>query len=289
MKKVRIGVIGCGGIGLGKHIHEMLECEDAVITAICDINPDALARAKEKIGTDVACYTDYKDLVADENVDAIEVCTPNNLHAEMAIAALEAGKPVNLEKPIAMNYDEAMKIIEAEKNSSAFGMTCFTYRFMPAVRYATYLMSQGVIGDVIGLNATYAKCSAYWEGRRLEWRFVKELAASGVAGDLGVHLVDLAQRLAGNITELCAMTEIVVKERTTLDGSAVAPVETDDNCFFLARFAGGGMGSFHITRAAIGHKNTIRYDVYGTKGSMTFELQKPVPDTIILTDRKSVV
>ncbi len=284
MSKIRVGVIGTGGIAMSRHIPELLECLDAEIVAICDINPDALAKAKEKIGNEnVKCYTDYKELIADPDVDAVEVCTPNNLHARMAIAALEAGKPVNLEKPVAMSYDEALSIIEAEKKSSAFGMTCFTYRFMPAVRYAVHLMKQGLLGDIVGLNVTYAKCSAFWEGRPLEWRFVKDSAGSGVAGDLGVHLVDFAQLLAGEISELCAMTEIVVKERPTLDGSAIAPVETDDNCFFLARFASGAMGTFHVTRAAIGHPNTIRYDVYGTKGSITVELTKTVPDTVFLT------
>ncbi len=284
MKKVRIGIIGCGGIARGRHIPELLKCNDAIITTICDIEDGCLAQAREKIGGErVKCYKDYKQLISDECVDAVEICTPNYLHAEMAIACFEAGKPVNLEKPIAMSYDEAKKIIETEKKSATFGMTCFTYRFMPSVRYAVHLMEQGVIGDVIGVNATYAKSSALWEGRRLEWRFIKELAAAGVSADLGVHMVDLAQLLAGEITELAAMTDIVVKERTTLDGSAVAPVETDDNCFFLARFAGGASGTFHITRAAIGHANTIKFDVYGTKGSISFVLDKPVPDTLILT------
>lgn len=283
MKKVKIGIIGVGGIATGRHIPELLECKDAEIAAICDIDEQRLESARLLANLpQEKCYTDYKALIADADVEAVEVCTPNYLHAEMAITVLEAGKPLSLEKPIAMNYDEAFAITEAEKASSAFGMTCFTYRFMPAVRYALHLMSENIIGDVIGLNVTYAKNSAFWEGRRLEWRFVKEYAASGVAGDLGVHLVDLAQMLAGEIVELCAMTDIVVKERVTLDGSSTAKVETDDNCFFLARFKNGASGTFHITRAAIGHSNTIRYDVYGTKGSLSFVLDKPIPDTVIL-------
>ena len=283
MKKIRIGIIGVGGIGKGRHLNEMLKCEGAEVVALCDIDAERLEAARQLAGiSQDKCYTDYHELIDDADVDAVEVCTPNYLHAEMAIAVLNAGKPLNLEKPIAMNYDEALKIVEAERASDTFGMTCFTYRFMPSVRYACQLMKENVIGDIVGLNVTYAKSSAFWEGRRLEWRFVKEYAASGVAGDLGVHLVDLAQLLAGEICELCAMTDIVVKERITLDGSKVASVETDDNCFFLARFKNGASGTFHITRSAIGHSNTIRYDVYGTKGSISFVLDKSVPDTIIL-------
>ena len=276
MRKVRIGIIGFGEIARGRHVTELLDCPDAEIVAVCDISDKALEKAKEKLGiSDEKCYKDYRDLIVDPDVDAVEVCTPNYMHAEIAIAALNAGKPVNLEKPVAMNYEQALKIVEAERNSTAFGMTCFTYRFFPAVRYAKHLVDNGIVGDIIGLNVAYLKNSAFWEGRRLEWRFVKDLAGSGVVGDLAVHLIDLAQLLAGDIVKLCATCDINIKERTTLDGTSVKPVETEDSCSFLARFESGAEGSFHITRSAMGHKNTIRYDVYGTKGSISFDLNDP--------------
>lgn len=276
MNTVRIGIIGTGGIANNKHIKELLKCENARIVALCDIDEKALKRSAEKVGiASERCYKDYVDLIADPEVDAIEVCTPNFCHAEMARAVLAAGKPLNLEKPIAMTYDEAMSIVEAEKNSTAFGMTCFSYRFMPAVRYAKHLVDEGAIGNIVGLNVAYLKSSAYWEGRPLEWRFEKEKAGSGVIGDLGVHLIDLAQLLAGSIEELCATKQTVVKERPTLDGNGVGRVTTDDSCSVLARFACGAEGCFHITRCAIGHRNTIRYDVYGDKGSISFDLNDP--------------
>ncbi|MBR2908001.1 MAG: Gfo/Idh/MocA family oxidoreductase [Clostridia bacterium] len=276
MKKIRVGIIGTGGIAMGRHIRELLACEDAEIIALCDIDPNRLGKAREKTGVlPEKCYEDYRKLIADPDVDAVEICTPNYLHAEMAIAALRAGKPTNLEKPIAMSYDEAKAIVEAEKTSGTLGMTCFTYRFMPAVRYAKHLVDEGLLGDVIGLNVAYLKNSAFWEGRRLEWRFEKSKAASGVIGDLGVHLIDLAQLLAGQIKEVCASRGIVVNERKRLDSEELAPVETEDRCSFIAHFENGAEGSFHITRCAIGHKNTIRYDVYGTKGSISFDLNDP--------------
>ena len=276
MKTVRIGIVGTGGVANYRHINELLKCENAKIVALCDIDPSALKRSAEKAGVAAEkCYADYRDLIADPEVDAVEVCTPNFNHAEIAKAVLAAGKPLNLEKPIAMSYGEAMSIVESEKNSTSFGMTCFTYRFMPAVRYAKHLVKQGVVGNIVGLNVAYLKNSAYWEGRPLEWRFEKEKAGSGVVGDLAVHLIDLAQLLAGNIVELCATKQTVVKERPTLDGKSIGRVTTDDSCSFIARFECGAEGGFHITRCAIGHQNTIRYDVYGDRVSISFDLNYP--------------
>lgn len=281
MKKIRIGIIGTGGVAQSRHIKELIACEKAQIVALCDVDPKNLEKAREKTGVSAEkCYADYRDLLADPEVDAVEICTPNCLHAEMAVAALRAGKPINLEKPVAMNRGEAETILVTAKESGTLGMTCFTYRFMPAVRYAKHLVDGGLIGDVIGLNVAYLKDSAFWEGRRLEWRFVKEKAASGVIGDLGVHLIDLAQLLAGEIREVSAIRRVVVKERMRLDSDETAPVETEDLCSFLAAFESGAEGSFHITRCAIGHKNTIRYDVYGTKGSISFDLNDPKTLTV---------
>ena len=276
MKIVNIGIIGIGRIAIGRHIKELLNCPNAKIVALCDIDEKAIEKAVEKFKLyDVKRYTDYKDLIADSEVEAIEVCTPNHLHSKMAVEILEAGKPVNLEKPVSLSYDEALSIVEAEKQSTSFGMTCFTYRFMPAVRYAKELVDAGVIGDVIGLNVAYLKNSALWEGIRLEWRFVKDKAGSGVIGDLGVHLIDLAQLLAGKLISVCAIRNTVIKERKCLDSEEYAPVETDDLCGFISIFENGSSATFHITRCAIGHKNTIRYDVYGSKGSISFDLNKP--------------
>lgn len=282
MKKIKIGIVGLGGISY-KHIHELLACPEAEIAAICDINPEKIKEKNELIGlSPEKCYTDYRDLIADGEVDAVEICTPNHMHAEMAIAALTAGKPVNVEKPLAMHYEEACAILAAQKKSGAIGMTCFSYRFQPAVRYAKHLVETGALGEIIGLNVAYLKDSALWEGRRLEWRFVKEYAGSGVIGDLGVHLIDLAQLLAGEITGLISMQKTVVNERRRLDSEEIAPVETEDMCTFLATFASGADATFHITRAAAGYKNTIRYDVYGTKGSLSFDLDHPEKLTLCI-------
>ena len=193
----------------------------------------------------------------------------------MAIAALKAGKHVNLEKPIAMNYEEAKEILKAAEGGDRTVMTCFSYRFKPAVRYAKKLVSDGVLGDIVGINVAYLKESGLWEGRPLEWRFVKSEAGSGVICDLGVHLIDLAQLLAGKIVDVSAIKNTVIKERPLLNGEGIGKSETDDICAFLATFTTGAQGSFHITRCAPGNKNTIQYSVYGTRGSISFNLNNP--------------
>jgi len=203
MGTVRVGIIGTGGIANGKHIKELLECLDAKIVALCDVDPAALERTAARAGVPAEkCYKDYRDLIADPEVDAVEICTPNDLHAEMAKAVLAAGKFLNLEKPVTMNYEQALEVLAEEKKSAAFGMACFSYRFMPAVRYAKHLVDQKKLGNIVGLNVAYLKSSAFWQGRALEWRFEKEKAGSGVLSDLGSHLIDLAQLLAGDIVEL---------------------------------------------------------------------------------------
>ena len=275
MKKVKIGIIGVGGIA-NKHIAELLNCEDAEIVAICDINPAAIEAKNAKLHLPAEkCYSDYKELIADPDVEAVEICTPNHLHAEMAIAALEAGKPINLEKPIAMSYREALDIVDASKNVARPNMTCFSYRFKPAVRYAKHLVDSGALGEITGLNVAYLKNSALWEGRRLEWRFVKEYAGTGVLGDLGVHLIDMTRYLVGDLKSVCGDTEIVIKERKKLDSDEIGKVETDDYCAFMAKVGDNVHANFTITRCALGNANTIKYDIYGTEGVISFNLNNP--------------
>lgn len=287
MEKIKIGIVGLGGIS-GKHIRELLAISEAEIVAICDIDPARITEKNELLRLPPEkCYADYRDLIADPDVMAVEVCTPNHMHAEIAIAAARAGKPVNVEKPLALSYAEAKRMTEAAREAGVVGMTCFSYRFQPAVRYAKHLVDTGALGEIIGLNVAYLKDSALWEGRRLEWRFVEKYAGSGVIGDLGVHLIDLAQLLAGEITGLVAMKKTVVTERPRLDSDELAPVETEDMCTFLAAFGTGAHATFHITRAASGYKNTIRYDVYGTRGSISFDLDHPERLTLCIGEGRA--
>ena len=276
MEKIKVGIIGMGNITKNAHIPQLKDCEDAVITAICDIDPEALKKHGDALGIDEKYrFTDYNDLINCSEVDAVEVCTPNYLHSEMAIAAIKAGKPVNIEKPLALNLEQANAVSDALKANPVPSMMCFSYRFFPAVRYAKWILEQNLIGDVVSVDVAYLKSSALWEGRRLEWRFQKELAGTGVLGDLACHLIDMTHFLLGDIKSVSAKTRVVIKERKKLDSEEVANVTTDDYCSFIALLENDVNATFSITRCAVGNENTIKYDIFGTNGAISFNLNDP--------------
>ncbi len=277
----RIGIVGTGGIGKGAHIAPLSKLSNCKITALCDIDEKALSQAAESIGLDKAhCFYDYKELIDCDDVDAVEICTPNHMHVPIAEYAVSKGKPINVEKPLGLSADETKKLESLLKETGLTNMMCFSYRFRPAVRYAKQIIDRGLIGDVVGISVEYLKSSAFWEGRRLDWRFVKKYAGTGVLGDLGAHLIDMAQLLVGDITSVSAMAGTIVKKRLRLDCDEYADVETDDYCNFIAnirdRRTGGDVpANFAITRCAIGHNNTIKYDIFGTDGMIAFNLNDP--------------
>ena len=273
---IGIGIIGVGGIADNVHIPGINEAEGGQLVAICDTDKKRLNEIGDKYNIPQnRRFENYLDLIACSEVDAVEVCTPNYLHVPMAQAAAKAGKPINVEKPLSTNLTEAKKLGDTLLENSVPNMMCFSYRFKPAVRYAKEILNRGLLGDILSVNVEYLKSSAFWADRRLDWRFIKEYAGTGVLGDLGVHLIDMAQFLVGDMTRVCAEAGIVVKQRKRLDSDELGNVETDDYCNFMADFDCGAHGMFTITRCAIGHDNTIKYDIFGTKGVLSFNLNNP--------------
>lgn len=277
-KKVRIGLIGVGGIAQGAHLPPLTQSPDVEIAALCDVNPDTLRKVGDRYNVpESRRFSDYRDLVACPEVDAVEVCTPNNMHIPCALAAVQAGKPVNVEKPLALSCQDAQPLLNLLKEKPVVSMMCFSYRFRPAVQYAKHLLEQGLLGDLVSVRVEYLKDSAFWEGRRLDWRFDKTIAGTGVLGDLGAHLVDMTRYLLGEFRAVSADCGTIVKERKRLDSEEYAPVTTDDYCHFIARLGKNSeiFANFSISRCCIGHANTIRYDVYGSKGVLSFDLNNP--------------
>jgi predicted dehydrogenase len=216
------------------------------------------------------------------------VCTPGDTHAEIAIAALDAGKHVLCEKPLANSVAEAQAMTAAADRAAARGvlaMVGFTYRRVPAIALAKQLVEEGRIGQVRHVRAQYLQDWISDPLAPMSWRLEKDKAGSGTLGDIGAHIIDLTQHITGDrIDSVNGLLETFVHERplaadhgrlggTAVDGSQMGKVTVDDAAMFLARFASGAVGVFEATRFATGRKNAIRIEVNGTKGSLAFDFE----------------
>ncbi|HSI92883.1 MAG TPA: Gfo/Idh/MocA family oxidoreductase [Jiangellaceae bacterium] len=248
-------------------------------------NAAAATAVAEKFGWEHV-ETDWRALIARDDVDVVDVCTPGDTHAEIAIAALAAGKHVLCEKPLANSVPEAEAMAEAARMAQARGvrsMVGFTYRRVPAIKLARSLVAEGRLGTIRHVRAQYLQDWLIDPQAPLSWRLDKERAGSGALGDIGAHIVDLTQYITGErITGVSAMMETFVKERpvaASFDGLAgtagegVGPVTVDDAAIFLGRFSGGALATFEATRFATGRKNAIRIEINGTDGSLAFDFE----------------
>ncbi|MET0434131.1 MAG: Gfo/Idh/MocA family oxidoreductase [Cellulomonas sp.] len=231
----------------------------------------------------------WQELVARDDVDLVDICTPGRTHAEIAVAALEAGKHVLCEKPLANTIEEAEAMVAAAEAAAARGvrsMVGYTYRRVPAVQLARQLVADGRIGAVRHVRVQYLQDWLADPEAPLSWRLDKQQAGSGALGDIGSHAVDLAQFITGErLTGVSGLMETFVHERPVaaefagLHGSAAGPdaargpVTVDDAAVFLARLSGGGLGVFEATRFATGRKNAIRLEVNGDRGSLSFDFE----------------
>jgi len=247
------------------------------------------------IGPDVPTFADnwgwqentqnYKELVKRDDIDLVDICTPNNVHAEMAIAAAQQGKHILCEKPLAMNAKEAAAMVAAVKKSKVTNMVSFCYRRCPAVMLMRQMIQEGKLGRVYHVRARYLQDWIMDPTFPRVWRLVKAVAGSGVHGDLNAHIVDMARFLVGEITEVVGVTETFIKKRPLLVGSGGAGlrdkkgskkmgvVDVDDATAFLARFANGAIGTFEASRFAGGYKNALSIEVNGSKGSFRFSFE----------------
>jgi predicted dehydrogenase len=236
-----------------------------------------------------AVETDWHRLIEREDVDIVDICTPGDTHAEIAIAALAAGKHVLCEKPLANSVQEAEAMVaaaEAAKGRGIRSMVGFTYRRVPAIALARQLVAEGRIGRVLHVRAQYLQDWLTDPGSPLTWRLQKDRAGSGALGDIGAHIVDLTQHITGELlTGVCGLTETFVRERPLADpaayglngarssGGEMGEVTVDDATIFISRLSGGGLATFEATRFATGRKNAIRLEVNGTEGSLAFDFE----------------
>jgi len=204
--------------------------------------------------------TDWRKLIDRTDIDVIDIGAPNHLHAEIAIAAAEAGKIVWCEKPLAMNVAEAERMVKAVAGKP--NLVWFNYRRVPAIAFAKQLIDEGRVGEVYHYRATYLNSSGLNAARGNTWRYKKETAGSGAAGDLLSHLLDLALWLNGPISEVCGLLKTFVPGR-----------EVDDAAITLARFANGSVGTLEATRYGTGNRNRNMFEIHGSKGALVFNLE----------------
>lgn len=212
--------------------------------------------------------TDWRRVVERPDVDLVDICAPNNVHLEIAQAAAAAGKIIACEKPLAMDAAQGQQLVAAVAAAGKPNMVWFNYRRVPAIALAKQIVDEGRIGRVYHYRARYLQdwtiSADVPQGGNTLWRLDKSVSGSGVTGDLLAHSIDTATWLAGPITSVAATTETFVKERELQDEPGTRkPVEIDDACAFLARFAGGAMATFESTRYARGRKNESYFEING--------------------------
>jgi predicted dehydrogenase len=255
------------------------------MSVLCGRNPEAVAAAATKLGWNET-ETDWRKLLGRDDIQLIDICTPGDSHAEIAIAALEAGKHVLCEKPLANTVEEAEAMTAAAEAAAAKGirsMVGFTYRRVPAIGLARQLVAEGKLGTIRHVRAQYLQDWIADPEAPLSWRLDKDKAGSGALGDIGAHIIDLTQYITGDtIAEVSGQLETFVKERPVAAehsglagtaGSERGPVTVDDAAVFLARFGSGALGVFEATRFATGRKNAIRIEINGSLGSLAFDFE----------------
>ncbi|MFH8568519.1 Gfo/Idh/MocA family protein [Streptomyces sp. NPDC017993] len=246
------------------------------MNAVCGRDPAAVRAAADKLGW-AATETDWRQLIARDDVQLVDICTPGDSHAEIAVAALEAGKHVLCEKPLANSVAEAEAMTaaaEAARGRGQIAMVGFNYRRTPALALARRMVTAGRIGRLRHVRAAYLQDWLVDPAAPMGWRLRREHAGSGALGDLGAHIVDLAQHLAGEwLTGVSALTETFVPERP-LPGGGRGRVTVDDAALFTGRFASGALASFEASRVAAGRKNSLRIELNGEHGSLAFDLER---------------
>ena len=227
--------------------------------------------------------TDWRKLVAREDIDLVDITTPNRTHRDIAVAAAQAGKHVFCEKPLVMNLAEAKEMLAAVEEAGVKHMVNFNYRRCPAVGLAKEMIEAGELGEIYHWRAAYLQDWIVDPEFPLVWRLRKQVAGSGSLGDLAAHSIDLARYLVGEIEEVVAMAQTFIKERplpTAMAGiSAEAgeergEVTVEDAAAFMAWFENGVFGTFEATRFALGRRNCNRFEINGSKGSLVFNMER---------------
>ena len=292
-QQLRVGMVGYAFMGAAhsqawRTVNHAFDLPlSARMTVVSGRSEDGVAAAAAKLGW-AEHTTDWRTLIARDDIDLIDICSPGDTHAEIALAALAAGKHVLCEKPLANTVVEAREMAAAATKAASAGvlaMCGFNYRRVPAVALMKQMIDAGRIGTIRHVRANYLQDWIVDPEFPLVWRLRKEVAGSGALGDIGAHIVDMTQFVTGqSITTVSAMTETFVKSRplpsasaglsASADGAQVGEVTVDDAALFLARLSGGAVATYEATRFATGRKNALRVEINGSLGTLAFDQER---------------
>jgi myo-inositol 2-dehydrogenase/D-chiro-inositol 1-dehydrogenase len=280
-KKVNVGLVGCGFMGRThsnafRQVNSFFQPEwQPVLKAVCARDGERAKAFAAQWGYESA-ETDWRKLVARPDIDLIDIASPNDTHAEIAIAAAGAGKMVLCEKPLGRNAAEAERMVTAVEKAGVANMVWYNYRRVPAVTLAKQLIDEGRLGRIFHYRAKFLQdwtiSKDLPQGGEGLWRLDVNVAGSGVTGDLLAHCIDTAMWLNGSIDQVIAMTETFIKERKHNLTGKVEKVGIDDASAFLARFANGSLATFEATRYARGHKALYTFEINGEHASIFWDL-----------------
>ena len=282
MKPLNIAMIGYGGIGrvhaLGYRaipFHYGLPAGAVKIAGVATTNPESAWAAGQEIGCDV-WTTDYRELLARDDVDLVDICVPNRLHEEVVVAAAQAGKHIYCEKPLAMNVAEARRMVAAVEAAGVKSQMTFNFRFFPAITRAKQLIDEGFLGRVFSYRGRYYRASYIDYDKPLSWRLRKEVAGGGALFDLGSHILDLIHYLLGDFAGVNATMETLIKERPIAKGATtLGQVDVDDIALLHTRMADGALGTVEISRMGTGVANDLGIEIFGDKGAIRFNGADP--------------
>ena len=282
MKPIKVGLIGYGGIG---RVHAMalrdipflygLPADMIQIVGVATTRPETAQKAAKEIGCDF-WTADYRELLARPDIDFVDVTVPNHAHAEIVIAAAQAGKHIYCEKPLAMNVAEGQQMVAAVEQAGVKTQMTFNLRFFPALSRARQLIDAGFLGNLFSFRGRYYRASYIDPNKPISWRQQKAIAGGGALFDLGSHVLDLLYMLLGEFGAVQATLETLIKERPVAAGSAEkVAVDVDDIALLQARLKSGTLGLVEISRMGTGFTNEVVIEIFGDKGAIRFNAAEP--------------
>lgn len=286
---IKIGQIGTGYIGKTHAIAysaapSVFELSANIeLSALADIDAARVKQKAQAWGFD-RYTTDWKAIIQDPEIDVVDICTPNYLHEEMALAAMEAGKAIYMEKPLALTYASAKNLAEIAAAKNIKTLVGFNYMRNTAVQYIKQLIDTDVIGDVVQFRGQHNEDYMASADAPAGWRTERKKGGSGALGDLGAHIINMAQFLVGDIDRVCGMAQQVFAQRPVVGSDQMATVENEDAAYALVQFSNGARGTIETSRVAWGAKLGLCFEVIGTKGAIRYDQERLSEIQLYLAD-----